>query len=64
GGSWRSINYGGRTDGYFEAQLGTSYIVSANLRISGFYTRRDYTSDVRLFEFKNNIFSISANFRY
>jgi len=64
GGSWRSINYSGRTDGYLEAQLGTSYIVSANLRIAGFFTHRDYTSDVRLFEFKNNIFSISANFRY
>lgn len=61
---WRSINYGGRTDDYLEGQLGTSYIVNANVRLLGFYTHRNYSSDLKLFEFQNNIFSIAANFRY
>lgn len=62
--SWRSIDYGTRTDDYFEGQLGTTYIVNANVRIVGGYVYRDYTSDLRGSEFKNNVFSVAANFRY
>jgi polysaccharide biosynthesis protein VpsM len=62
--SFRSIDYGSRTDDYFEGQLGTTFIVSANVRIIGGYVYRNYSSDFAANEFKNNVFSVSANFRY
>ncbi len=62
--SWRTINYGARTDDYWEAQVGTTFIVSTNVRIVGNYYYRIYSSDVRLNEFRNNVFSVAANFRY
>lgn len=62
--SWRAIDYGRRTDDYFEAQLGSAFIVSTNVRIVGSYVHRDYSSNVRFNEFKNNVFSVAANFRY
>jgi polysaccharide biosynthesis protein VpsM len=62
--SWRSIDYGTRTDDYFEGQLGTSYVVSSNVRIVGGYVYRNYSSNSAANEFKNNVFSVSANFRY
>ena len=62
--SWRTIDYGPRTDGYFEGQAGTTFIVSTHVRIVGTYLHRNYSSDVRFNEFKNNIFSVAANFRY
>lgn len=62
--SWRSIDYGTRTDGYFEGTLGTTYIISNNVRIIGGYTYRNYSSDLSGSEFKNNVFSVSASFRY
>jgi len=62
--SWRSIDYSTRTDDYLEAIIGTSYIINSNARISAGYTFRDYSSDLSASEFKNNVFSISANFRY
>lgn len=62
--SWRSIDYGTRTDDYMEGVIGTTYIVNANVRIVGGYTYRDYSSDLRGSEFKNNVFSVAANFRY
>ena len=62
--SWRAINYGSRTDDYVEGTLGTTYIVNANIRIIGAYVHRDYSSDLRGSEFKNNVFSVAANFRY
>jgi polysaccharide biosynthesis protein VpsM len=62
--SWRSIDYGSRTDDYFELTLGTTYIVNANIRVVGTYVFRDYSSDIRTAEFKNNVFSIAAQFRY
>jgi hypothetical protein len=64
GAKWRAIRFGGRTDEYWEGQAGTTYIVSANIRLIGFYTFRQYSTDNRLFEFKNNILSVAANFRY
>lgn len=62
--SWRSIDYGTRTDDYMEGQIGTTYIVNANVRINAGYTYRDYSSDLRGAEFKNNVFGVAANFRY
>lgn len=62
--SWRTIDYGSRTDDYVEAHLGTTFIVSTNVRIVGTYHYRDYGSDLRPSEFKNSVFSLAANFRY
>lgn len=69
--SWRSIDYDAvarvspsHTDDYVEGQLGTTYVVNENVRIVGMYVYRDYSSDIRGTEFKNNVFSIAANFRY
>ena len=55
---------GGRTDDYWEGQLGTTYVVNANIRIVGAYAYRNYSSDLGSSEFKNNVFSVAANFRY
>jgi len=44
--------------------LSTTYIVNANVRILGGYTYRNYSSDIAASEFKNNVFSVAANFRY
>jgi polysaccharide biosynthesis protein VpsM len=54
----------GRTDDYWEGQLGTTYIINANIQIVGAYVYRNYSSDIGLNEFKNNVFSVAANFRY
>ncbi|MEO6245387.1 MAG: outer membrane beta-barrel protein [Opitutaceae bacterium] len=62
--SWRAIDYGPRTDDYWEGQLGTVFVVSTNVRLVGAYYYRNYSSDVRLNEFRNNVFSVAANFRY
>lgn len=62
--SWRSIDYGSRTDDFFEGQLGTTFVVNANIRIIGGYVHRNYSSDLTASEFKNNVFSVAANFRY
>lgn len=62
--SWRAIDYGTRTDDFFEGVLSTTYIVNANVRIVGGYTYRNYSSDIAASEFKNNVFSVAANFRY
>ncbi|MDP3071172.1 MAG: outer membrane beta-barrel protein [Opitutaceae bacterium] len=60
---WRAIDYGVRTDDYYEFQLNAAYVVSPQVRIIGGYVHRDYNSS-RLSEFKNNVFSVSADFRY
>ncbi len=62
--SFRQIDYFSRKDDFWEATLGTSYIVNANITILGAYVHRDYASDLGGADFKNNVFSISANFRY
>ena len=68
--SWRNIAYSrfGRLtpheDDYIEGQLGTTYIISANIRLVGGYTYRKYNADIAATEFKNNVFSFAANFRY
>jgi hypothetical protein len=62
--SWRTIDYGPRTDDYWEGQLGTVFVISTNVRLVGAYYYRNYSSDVRRNEFRNNVFSVAANFRY
>jgi len=61
---WRSINSAGRTDDYVEAQLGTSYLVNANVRIQGSYVHRDYSTVLKGSEFKNNVFAVATSFRF
>ena len=62
--SYRSIDYGRRTDDYLEGTLSAGYTVNANVKILGGYTYRNYSSDLAINEFKNNVFSVAANFRY
>jgi hypothetical protein len=68
--SWRNIAYSRfgaiapREDDFWEGILGTQYIVNANVRLIGSYTYRNYSSDLAASEFKNNVFSVGANFRY
>lgn len=62
--SFRGIDYGTRTDDYWEAQLGTTYVINANVRVVGGYVHRSYASDLQGSDFKNNVFSVAANFRY
>lgn len=64
GAEWRAIDYGVRTDDYYEFQIAAAYIVNANVRILGGFVHRDYGSNSRFTEFKNNVFSVSADFRY
>lgn len=62
--NYRAIDYGTRTDDYFELTLGASYTINSNVKIVGAYVYRDYASDISASEFKNNVFSVAANFRY
>jgi hypothetical protein len=62
--SFRAIDYGTRTDDYWEANVGAAYIVSANVRVVGAYVYRNYSSVLTPSEFKNNVFSIGASLRY
>jgi hypothetical protein len=64
GASFRATDYGTRTDDYIEVNLGTSYTISANIKIIGGYVFRDYASNIKSSEFQNNVFSVAANFRY
>lgn len=61
---WRAIDYGTRTDDNFGLNLGASYIVNSNINIAASYKYTNYSSDIASGEFKQNIFTISANFRY
>ncbi|MEX2044646.1 MAG: outer membrane beta-barrel protein [Opitutus sp.] len=62
--SFRQIDYATRKDDFWEYSLGTTYIVNANIQIVGAYVHRSYDSPLAGADFKNNVFSISANFRY
>lgn len=52
------------TDDFLEARLGTTYIVNTNVRLGAEYIYRDLSSDRAANEFSNNVFAVSANFRY
>jgi len=62
--SLRSLGYTRRTDDFLEGDLGATYTVNANVRVGGSYQYRNYSSPLAAAEFKNNIFAITANFRY
>jgi hypothetical protein len=62
--NYRSIDYGTRTDDYLEGTISGTYTVNANVSIVGGYVYRNYSSDLAANEFKNNVFSVAANFRY
>jgi hypothetical protein len=68
--SWRNIAYSRSAglppheDDFWEGQIGTAYVVNANVRIVGTYIYRKYNADIRTSEFKNNVFNVAANFRY
>jgi len=62
--SLRSLEYARRTDDFVEGELGATYTVNANVRVGGSYIYRNYSSAIGAAEFKNNVFAITANFRY
>lgn len=62
--SYRALDYFTRTDDFIEGQLGVDYTVNTNVTISGAYAYRNYESDLVGAGFRNNVFSLSANFRY
>lgn len=62
--SWRATDYGTRTDDFVEAGITSTYIINTHANIVASYTHRDYASVLSASEFKNNVFSIAANFRY
>jgi hypothetical protein len=67
--SYRAIRYdfntvNGRTDDYWEGTVGASYTVSANLRLVGSYTYRNYNSNLPGSDFTDNVLSFAANLRY
>jgi polysaccharide biosynthesis protein VpsM len=64
GGSFRGITYDTRTDDYWEGNLGATYVYNSYLHFTGAYVYRDYVSDITSSEFKNNVFSVAAYFRY
>jgi hypothetical protein len=62
--SYRTIDYITRTDDYVEGQINATYVINAYIGISAAYAYRNNSSDLRGSEFTNNVFSLSANFRY
>lgn len=62
--TYRALDYFTRTDDFIEGQLGADYVVNANVTITGAYAYRNYESDLAGAGFRNNVFSIAANFRY
>ncbi len=66
--SYRAIDYfkaaKPRTDDYVEARIGATYIVNANVRVTGSYTYRNNRSDLPTSKFDDSVLTISANFRY
>ncbi len=62
--NYRATDYGTRTDDYIDAVVGASYTVNAHVKIIGSYSYKNYASDLSASEFKNNVFSVAANFRY
>lgn len=64
GGMWRAIDYGARTDDYFEVKLGSTYLITTKFHLTAAFTHREYSTDLGVNGFANNVFSFSASFRY
>ncbi len=62
--SYRGIDYGTRTDDYWEGTVGATYTFDSNITFVGGYTYRNYSSPLAGSDFTNNVFSIAANIRY
>lgn len=67
--SYRGIKYdfqntAGRTDDFWEANLGATYVLNANVSFVGGYTYRTFQSQLSETEFDNNVFSLALNVRY
>jgi hypothetical protein len=62
--SYRNIEYTTHTDDYWEGTVGVSYAFNSSVSATGSYTYRNYKSPFPTSEFTNNVFSLSANFRY
>lgn len=70
--SWRTIDYmalagvanSAYTDDFLEARIGTTYIINTNVRLGAEYVYRDLSSDLAANEFSNNVFAVTASFRY
>jgi hypothetical protein len=62
--SHRTIEYATKTDHYVEGQVGTTYTVNANIRITASYAHRNNASPLATGEFTGDVFSLAANFRY
>lgn len=60
----RGVAQVGYTDDFLEARIGTTYIISTNVRLGAEYIYRDLGSDLVGNDFTNNVFSVTANFRY
>lgn len=62
--STRSIEYLTRTDHFTAGSLGLNYTVNHYLTLTASYNYSSNSSDLAPVEFDNNIFSLSASFRY
>ena len=62
--TYRSIDYYSRKDDYMEFTLGAGYVVNSYVKLNAGYTYRNNSSKLAGSEFTNNVFSLSANFRY
>lgn len=60
----RGIAQRAYTDDFLEARIGTTYIINTNVRLGAEYVYRDLSSDISTNEFSNNVFSVTASFRY
>jgi hypothetical protein len=62
--SLRKLDYYTRTDDFTEFSLGADYKLSTNVSFQGAYAYRNYDTNQVGASFKNNVFSLSVNFRY
>jgi hypothetical protein len=54
----------GQKDDFYQGQLGATYLVNANVTLTGAYTYAKDKSNVAGASFKNNIFAVSAALRF
>ena len=62
--TYRKLDFYTRTDDFFEFTLGADYTVSTNVTIQAAYAYRKFETKLAGSSFKNNVFSLAANFRY
>jgi len=53
-----------RTDDYWEGSVGATYVINQYVHLNGSYTYRNNDSDLIGTGFSNNVFAVSASFRY